>query len=121
MALRDPVAVYKAAHSFEAHLLRNALGNAGVEAFVTEDISHAEIHKPQVWVERADVERVRPIFEDYERRAAELRHARTQDEEQAEPAMEVVCEDCGERSGFVASQLGSVQQCQHCGAYVDVE
>jgi len=35
--------------------------------------------------------------------------------------MEVVCEKCGERSAFPASQLGSVQQCQHCGAYVDVQ
>jgi hypothetical protein len=125
MPLRDPVAVYNAANNVEAHLLRNALGTAGVEAFVTEDISQGilglipEIHKPQVWVERADVERVKPILDDYERRAAELRDANTQDE-QTETAVEVVCEECGERSAYPAIQLGSVQQCPHCGAYVDV-
>jgi hypothetical protein len=128
MPLRDPVAVYNAANNVEAHLLRNALGTAGVEAFVTEDISHVgtwilglipEIHKPQVWVERADVERVKPILDDYERRAAELRDANTQDE-QTQTAVEVVCEECGERSAFPVIQLGSVQQCPHCGAYVDV-
>jgi hypothetical protein len=121
MALRDPVAVYNAANNFEAHLLRNALSNAGVEAFVMEDISEVpQVLKPQVWVERADFERVKPIFDDYERRAAELRDASTHDEERAGLAMEVVCEKCGKRSAFPASQLGSVQQCQHCGAYVDI-
>src|SRR5438445_5313518 len=122
MALRDPVAVYNAANNVEAHLLRNTLANAGVEAFVTEDISQTpESRKPQVWVERADFEQVKPIFDDYERRAAELRNASTQNDERAEPAREVACEKCGERSAFPASQLGSVQQCQRCGAYVDVE
>src|SRR6266849_5354291 len=130
MALRDPVAVYNAANNVEAHLLRNALRNSGIEAFVTEDISQVgtwvlglipEIHKPQVWVERADIERVKPILDDYERRAAELRGAGSQNELQAEPEIAIVCEECGQRSAFPAFQLGSVQQCQHCGAYVDVE
>jgi hypothetical protein len=124
MPLHDPVAVYNAANNVEAHLVRNALVNFGVEAFVTEDISQVgglipEIHKPQVWVERADVERVKPILDDFERRAAELRDANTQDE-QTETAVEVVCEGCGEQSAYPALQLGSVQQCPHCGAYVDV-
>jgi hypothetical protein len=80
-----------------------------------------EIHKPQVWVERTDAQRAKPILDDYERRAAELRDARTQDEMQAEPALEIVCQECGKHSAFPASQRGSVQQCQHCDAYIDVE
>ena len=36
------------------------------------------------------------------------------------PEIEVVCDECGQRSAFPAAQGGSVQQCRHCGAYVDV-
>jgi hypothetical protein len=129
MALRDPIAAYNAANNVEAHLVRNALIHSGVEAFVTEDVSQVgtwmlglipEIHKPQVWIERADIERAKPILEEYERRAAELRDAGIQDEAPAEPEVQVVCEKCGQCSAFPAVQRGSVQQCQHCGAYVDV-
>ena len=119
MALHDPVAVYNAANNVEAHLLRNVLGTAGIEAFAMEDFS--EIHKPQVWVERADIHRVKPILDDYERRAGDLRDIVSQDEVQAESEIETLCEECGARAAFPASQLGSVQQCQNCGAYVDVE
>jgi hypothetical protein len=130
MALHDPVAVYNAANNVEAHLVRNALANSGVDAFVTEDVSQVgtwmfglipEIHKPQVWVEKTDVERAKPILDDYERRSAELRDNSARDEAQAGPDVEIACEECGQRSAFPAAQRGSVQQCKHCGAYVDVE
>jgi hypothetical protein len=125
MARSNPVAVYNGGNSHVAHLVRIALVNSGVEAFVIEDISSDYTGamvptKAQVWVERADIQRAKKILGDYERRTAELRDANTQDEMRAEPNIEVVCKDCGERSVFPTSQLGSVQQCQLCGAYVDV-
>ena len=129
MALRDPVAVYNAANNTEAHLVRNVLLSSGVEAFVTEDVSQVgtwmfglipELHKPQVWVERTDVERAKPILEDYDRRAARLRDADASDAARAESPIEVACEACGQRTRFSAIQRGSVQECPHCGAYLDV-
>ena len=78
MALRDPVAVYNAANNVEANLVKIALLNSGVQAYVTEDVSQVgvwslgllpEVHKPQVWVDKADLERARPILEEYERRS----------------------------------------------------
>jgi hypothetical protein len=33
---------------------------------------------------------------------------------------EVVCEEYGKRGSFPPDQRGSVQQCPHCKAYVDV-
>jgi hypothetical protein len=125
VALRDPVAVYNAATNMEAQFLCNLLCDAGVEAFLTEDISRAgtwfgglvpEIHKPQVWVERDDVERAVPVLEEYERRTAKRRSA---DEESGRP-IPAVCEDCGEESRFPANQRGTTQECPHCGAYMDV-
>src|SRR5436190_2960768 len=107
MALRDPVAVYNAASNMEAFVVREALQAAGVEAFVIEDVSQVEtwvfglipeLHKPQVWVERADVGRAKPVLDDYERRVAELRAAAKGRAEG--PAVGAVCEECGGRSSF---------------------
>ena len=128
MALRDPVAIYNAANNLEAHFLRDGLIAAGIEAFVIEDLSQVgtwvgglvpEIHKPQIWVEREDIERARPFLEEFEARAAELRESGAGNDA-ATPPIEVVCEECGGCASFPAVQKGSVQQCPHCGAYVDV-
>ena len=130
MALRDPVAVYNAANNVQAHLVRNVLISAGVEAFVTEDISQVgtwmlglipEIHKPQIWVERSEIERAKSILEEMERRSSELRDTDPHEETLPEEEIEVSCEKCGQCTRFPPAQRGSVQQCQHCGAYVDVE
>jgi hypothetical protein len=128
MALRDPVAAYDAANNLEAIFVRDALVAAGVEAYVTEDISQVgvwalglipEIHKPQVWVDRSDLERVKPLLDDFEQRAAELRGNREGVESFA-TTVEAVCEECGHSNSFPAAQRGSVQQCEKCGAYLDV-
>jgi hypothetical protein len=128
MGLRDPIAVYNAADNMEAVFVRDALVAAGIEAYVTEDVSQVgawvggfipELHKPQVWVERADSERARPVLDNYEERAAHLRGDRAS-AALAEPPVEVVCDRCGGHASFPATQEGSVQQCPHCGAYLDV-
>src|SRR5438046_700474 len=115
MSLSDPVAVYNAANNIEAQHVRNLLVDAGVEAYVTEDLSVvgigwlgplAEIHKPQVWADRADLERTKPILEHHERREADLGSSDTQNEPDAGPAIEVVCERCGQRISYPAAQRG---------------
>jgi hypothetical protein len=128
MPLRDPIAVYNAASNLEAIFLRDALIAAGVNAFVIEDVSQIgtwlgglipEIHKPQVWVERTDTERAKPVLDDFERRSNELREPEA---EGGAPGavIEVICEECRRPASFPAAQRGSVQQCPQCRAYVDV-
>jgi DNA-directed RNA polymerase subunit RPC12/RpoP len=129
MPLRDPVAIYVPASNMEAHLICEALHNAGIDAHAVEDVSQvgtwmfglvSQIHKPQVWVERADVKAAKPILEEYERRAKVNRDAKNA--KRGSPDMiEVVCEECGRSSRFPIEQEGSVQDCPHCGAYIDVE
>jgi hypothetical protein len=128
MALRDPVAIYNAANNLEAVFVRDALIAGGVEAFVIEDVSQIgtwvgglvpEIHKPQVWVERADMGRAKPILDDFEERAAQRRGGSAEGDA-AGPPIEAVCEECGGRASFPVVQRGSVQHCPHCGAYLDV-
>lgn len=129
MAFRDPLAAYNAESNLEAHVVCGLLIEAGVEAVVVEDNSLAgiwlggtvaEIHKPQVWIERADSERARPVLTDYERWAADRRVAKRVAAGADGPPVEVVCEECGTRSEFPAAQLGTIQNCPHCRAYVDV-
>lgn len=127
MALRDPVAVYNAATNVEVYLVQEALAAAGIEAFVAEDNSlvgmsmlgfMAEMHKPQVFVDKADLERARPVLVEFERRKGELAK-----ESGESPRSDIIieCEDCGKRGAYSAVQRGSVQQCPHCGGFVDVE
>jgi hypothetical protein len=126
MALRDPVAVYNAANNSEVYQVQDALAQAGIEAYVTEENSGdglsalgitPELHTPQVWVERRDVERVQPILVEFERRNL----ARNASEKNTEaPDIRAECEDCGRASTFPGAVSGSVQQCAHCGAYMDV-
>jgi hypothetical protein len=128
MALKDPVAVYDAATNLEAHFVSNLLNEAGVEAYATEDIAGSDvaasvfgglpgIHKPQVWVDRADVEHAQPVLLDYEVRLAERREA----EAATALPIQIRCEDCGQKSVFDYALRGTVQTCPHCGAYLDVE
>jgi hypothetical protein len=127
MALQDPVAIFTASSNVRAQALCHVLAQSGVEAHVTEDLSLAGlwmggtlpgIHSPQVWVDRADAERAAAILQQHEQREAELRA-------DLPPAAEAgwvqaVCEECGRSATFPASQRGSVQECPHCGSYLDV-
>jgi hypothetical protein len=115
MALQDPVAVYDAASDIEAQQICNLLNEGGVEAYITEDDAQVgQFMKPQVWVDRSATDRAEPILQDYERR-------QQRETAQADDAvLESVCEGCGQRTAFFASQKGTVQTCPHCGAYMDV-
>jgi hypothetical protein len=97
MALRDPVAVFNADTNVEAQLVRTLLVDAGIEAFVVEDVSYVgtyslgtlpEINKPQVWVERANAAKAWEFLDGYERRAGEQEKAVTDDR---------FCYHCGEQ------------------------
>ncbi|MFZ5829421.1 MAG: putative signal transducing protein [Planctomycetota bacterium] len=126
MALEDPVAAYNAENNMEALLVQRYLESEGLETHVTEDNSPVgcwmfgtlpEIHKPQVWISRRDVDRAAALLTEYERRKA------AHDAERAARAtskIEVHCEECGKTSEFAGSLEGSVQNCPHCNAYVDV-
>ena len=108
------------------------LESLGIEAFAAEDLSPAgmwmfgtlpEIHKPQVWVSRADAERARIAVLHYEDETAaaqaEAEAAASEANESAEP-IEVECDECGQTTLFPGGQHGTIQDCPHCGAYVDV-
>jgi hypothetical protein len=75
-----------------------------------------EIHKPQIWVERSDLDRAKEILQDHE-----LRVAAQRDSLAAGEPIFVECEECGKCSSYPPTQRGTVQDCPHCAAYVDVD
>lgn len=122
MNLKDPVPAYSGADPAEIHILQNLLDEAGIEAFVPGDVdtswtggSLPGIRTPQVFIERADLERAKPVLDDYERLIAERAAADTK----VSP-IEVTCDKCHKASTYPHAQIGSVQSCPACGAYVDV-
>lgn len=124
MGFREPFAAYNAANNVEAQVVANFLNDAGVEAVAVADVSQAgtwwlglvpELHKPQVWIEQQDWGRAQLLLQDFEQKAAARRSA-TDDE----GSVIVTCEECGSNSSYPSSQLGSVQNCPHCGEFVDV-
>jgi membrane protease YdiL (CAAX protease family) len=131
VALRDPVAAYNAKNNLEAQLVSNLLNNAGIESFVTEDASVvgitlfgpiAEVHKPQIWIDRSDLAQAKPVLDDYERRNREREAAGHGDAAAGtmEPNVTCRCEDCGEQMTVPARRRGYVETCPHCGEFVDV-
>jgi len=74
MAILNPVVVYNATDNIEAHFLRDFLEQNGIEAYASRDESFVgmglfglpALHKPQVWVDQTNVEKARPLLEQFE-------------------------------------------------------
>lgn len=126
MALTDPFAAYNAANNVEAQMLQNLLLSRGIEAHVTEDNlsmaiaslgGMAGVHRPQVWIDRSESERAIPVIDEFEKK---LGLRRDESENVIDVAVEMSCDSCGKQVTFPADQRGTVQECPHCAAYLDV-
>lgn len=121
MPLNDPISAYNAKNNVEALLVQQYLESGGVEAFFAEDNGATgflpEIHKPQVWISRADADRAAKLLAQYEQDAADRDATRPRDELES---IDALCEECGKTSSFPGSLQGTVQNCPHCLAYIDV-
>ncbi len=125
MNLKDPVPAYNGANDVEVHILQNLLEEAGIEAYVPPDADSnwtgggiPAAHTPQVFIEREDIDRAKPVLEEYERLIAD-REAAGEAAAKAKP-VKITCEECHKETAFPYAQLGSVQLCPACGAYIDV-
>ena len=130
MAIHDSVAVYTAADNIQASILRDVLADACIEAHVMDDVSMigvwfgglaSQLHRPKVVVDRRDADASAEIVRNFD---AEWKAtgAAEKDSQKANDGVPitVVCDECGKSSSFPASERGSVQNCPHCRAYVDV-
>jgi hypothetical protein len=121
------VEVYRAKNGFQAHLFVTALEEAGIKA----EIQGTTVHPSSATGEGLltdtapwwDAPRILVLAEDADRAKQlllELEARERKEAPEANPPIEAVCDKCGCRASFPATQRGSVQQCPQCGAYLDV-
>lgn len=123
MELIDPISAYNAESNMDAEIVRLCLESNGIKAFVTEDNSVVglwafgtlpEIHKPQVWISKADSERAARLIREHESKKSSVLDSNATD------SISAKCEDCNKESTFPGSENGTTQVCPCCGAYIDV-
>ena len=76
---QDLISVYQAANMTEAYLVKNLLGDEGIEAQVSEEnepFAGLPIVPPDVLVKKMDEGRARAIVAQYEKEQEERRHHR---------------------------------------------
>jgi len=130
MSASDPNCVFVTSNSEAAYTIVDWLKTQGVQAEVqthmkesdgvmmtpfanSDTSSHLEIHIANV--ERAD--EIRELI--ISRKDELLSHAEAVDKAPPED-MVVECEACGKTTVFPGNLQGTVQDCPHCGAYLDV-
>jgi len=129
--LNDPFAAYNARDVFEAKLVCRLINDDGIEAHVVEDNSMVgvsglgllpELHKPQVWIERTDADRVKLLLDEYEVRERKRRDrdSRPLEDNRAE-TIDVECSGCEQTTSFPAARRGEIEVCSHCGKYMDID
>ena len=103
-AMADPVLAYTANDNLELHSVVTWLHSCGVRAFAVEDNSGASLyvfrtisqfHKPQVFVDKADLEEAGELLQQFE----DKRDARRSDLD-GTPSITSQCEECGVTSDF---------------------
>lgn len=123
-ALVAPVLAYTANGNLEAHSVVTWLESNGIRAHVVEDNSGvslfafgtiSQFHKPQVFVDKADVDRAGELLRQFETQ----RDQRRRELNDSTPITSE-CEECGASSEFPASQDGTTQNCPECNAFMDV-
>ncbi|MBX7104588.1 MAG: hypothetical protein K1X57_10940 [Gemmataceae bacterium] len=122
MGLVDPVKIYSATSNLESQLICRVLQGHGIEAFAGEDVSPAGIwvggtipgvFDAGVFVSRADANQAYEIIQEHERLEAERSGGKDR-------KIEATCEECGKSAAFSTTQRGTVQNCPHCGGFMDV-
>ena len=113
MSQEEPIAVYKAWNSRQAHFVCRLLIDQGIEARVASDAGELaagrvpyQVAACPVWVHKADYDQAREIVEAYDKW---LHERWTQTPRESEP----FCYHCGQ------SVEGSQTPCPNCGHELD--
>ena len=123
-AMANPVLAYTANDNLELHSIVTWLHSGGVRAFAVEDNSGASLyvfgtisqfHKPQVFVDKADLEEAGELLRQFEAK----RDARRRDFDGG-PSVTSQCEECGATSVFPVAQDSTTQNCPKCNEFMNV-
>jgi hypothetical protein len=125
MSEPEVVEIYRAKNNLQASLLAQTLNEIGIQAQVQEGWDRSSGLEPSGTALWSDAPRIL-VFADQAQLARQIllgwEEQKRQEEARAaeSPPIEAACEKCGKTTSFPASQHGSVQNCAHCHAYVDV-
>ncbi len=121
MPTDDPVEVYSARNLTEAHLVRNYLADAGIEARIVGEALQSvlgdvpfQVASPRLWVKPPEAARALEVIAEYE---AELQQSEGKADEAAsttnDESVELFCYHCGE------SLVGEQPVCPSCGGNLE--
>ena len=126
MELNDPVAVYTAGNNLDAHQLVLALQAVEIESQVIEDNSTAvgvinsQIHKTRIWVSKVDVAKAAEIIQEFELRNFQRFQTREVAVDLKSEWIDATCDKCRTVTRFAPIQKGTIVNCPHCFAFMDV-
>jgi Putative prokaryotic signal transducing protein len=127
MYYRDPKCVFVEGESLaRANLVVGWLAGHGIAAEVMNELTYGgfegltamlpgklSLRGIEVWVtDPADADRARQLLA---QQAAEVEAKANRT-----GMVEATCEECGTPSTFPAAEQGTIQDCRHCGAMIDV-
>lgn len=127
MISRDPKCVFVGNTVSEATVVANWLEHEGIDTQVMDSLTHGGLdgltawtgssaRGIEVWVlNPAEIEAATELIEQH----GQFRAALDAENEATEPVL-AYCEECGQSATFPGEQLGSIQDCPHCGRYMDI-
>ncbi len=113
--MSDMNTVYRAADIEEADIIVAWLEERGITAQVKGSLEIPVVYNP------GDIEVCVADPDEAKQAIALLRdHYQHEAPVDAGGTIEAMCEECGQASTFPSDQRGTVQNCPHCGEYLDV-
>ncbi|TWT43239.1 hypothetical protein [Botrimarina hoheduenensis] len=126
MEIDDPIVAFIGESNLEAIQVAQMLIDQGLSAHAEADESVVglwafgklpQIHQPRVWIGKKDQEEARDILATYEQKKRERRKNAMA---AGDATVEALCEECGKSSTYPSKFSGTVQECRHCRANLDV-
>jgi len=105
----DIIVAWLEEHDIEASVLDR--DNPGVMAFGAADIEGIAI----CVTNESTAQRAKALLDEHDKERAQRSSVTP-----ASGPLEVACDECGRENRFPAEARGTVQQCTHCGAHLDV-
>lgn len=127
MISRDSKCVYVGNSVSEATVVANWLEHQGIDTQVMDSLTHGGLEGLAAWTgassrgielwvsDPEDADHARELIEQHGEFQAQAEVAN----ERKEPVL-AFCEECGQSATFRSELLGSIQDCPHCGRYMDV-
>ncbi|MCA9062018.1 MAG: DUF2007 domain-containing protein [Planctomycetaceae bacterium] len=124
MKFAEPFKAYWAESNVEAHLVADLLASNGIESFVEEEHTAtslwvmgriSQFHQSNIWIDRSSAPAAAEVIREFEERKKNRASAGS-----SPTRVLATCDECGKVTAFPETMNGTVQNCPHCSAFLDV-